>query len=160
MPLLARHRFLLAGTKKGEDAQCSRVAAHGRLHSCQHWVTNGLLIRTGKGCSSPAPCLTLGLLLFCVLLSWLLTAGRQQIKHFLCGVSYNRPPFCGHGARHNWTHSTCWYGSSGTAPGFAFEVTCKERAFAGRWMSTSCWDERCRVGDAQDPRVLLRAGCR
>lgn len=47
--------FLLAGTKKGGDAQCSRVAAHGRLRRHRQRVTNGLLFRTGKGCSCPAP---------------------------------------------------------------------------------------------------------
>lgn len=49
-----RRPFLLAGTKKGEDAQCSRVAAHGRLRRRWQLVTNELLIRTGEGCSCPA----------------------------------------------------------------------------------------------------------
>lgn len=42
-------------TQRREDAQCSRVAAHGRPRHRRQHGTDGLGIRTGGGCSCPAP---------------------------------------------------------------------------------------------------------
>lgn len=90
---------------------------------------------------------------------------RQRLRHFLYGVSYNRPHLCGAGDAGDRACTPRATGPPGTASSFAFEVTWKERAFAGRWTSTGWCDGRHRAGSGRGCTgppcrgVLLGAGC-